>query len=161
MVGFVWHQIPLSNLIDSHILVWNCVKYNFVSIYPASSYVAQYVWCWCWVYFIPPISSFRHEGPVWQVAWAHPKFGSILASCSYDRKVKRSISIFLGYVTIVCWCRWLFGRRQMDRGINCMNSVNTNHQVSGLILQPIKLSKLNKSHFYKRLCLFQFACKYP
>jgi len=28
-----------------------------------------------------------HEGPVWQVCWAHPKFGSILASCSYDRKV--------------------------------------------------------------------------
>jgi len=28
-----------------------------------------------------------HEGPVWQVAWAHPKFGSILATCSYDRKV--------------------------------------------------------------------------
>jgi len=28
-----------------------------------------------------------HEGPVWQVSWAHPKFGSLLASCSYDRKV--------------------------------------------------------------------------
>lgn len=28
-----------------------------------------------------------HSGPVWQVAWAHPKFGTILASCSYDRKV--------------------------------------------------------------------------
>jgi len=28
-----------------------------------------------------------HEGPVWQVAWAHPKFGVVLASCSYDRKV--------------------------------------------------------------------------
>jgi len=28
-----------------------------------------------------------HAGPVWQVSWAHPKFGSILASCSYDRKV--------------------------------------------------------------------------
>jgi len=28
-----------------------------------------------------------HDGPVWQVAWAHPKFGSILASCSYDRRV--------------------------------------------------------------------------
>jgi protein transport protein SEC13 len=25
-----------------------------------------------------------HEGPVWQVGWAHPKFGSVLASCSYD-----------------------------------------------------------------------------
>lgn len=24
---------------------------------------------------------------MWQVAWAHPKFGVILASCSYDRKV--------------------------------------------------------------------------
>lgn len=30
---------------------------------------------------------FRHTGPVWQVAWAHPKFGSILASASYDGKV--------------------------------------------------------------------------
>jgi len=28
-----------------------------------------------------------HDGPVWQVAWAHPKFGTLLASCSYDGKV--------------------------------------------------------------------------
>ncbi|KAJ1628046.1 WD40-repeat-containing domain protein [Pavlovales sp. CCMP2436] len=28
-----------------------------------------------------------HEGPVWQLAWAHPQFGTLLASCSYDRKV--------------------------------------------------------------------------
>ncbi|KAF4525558.1 hypothetical protein B566_EDAN015115 [Ephemera danica] len=28
-----------------------------------------------------------HEGPVWQVAWAHPKYGNLLASCSYDRKL--------------------------------------------------------------------------
>ena len=28
-----------------------------------------------------------HDGPVWQVAWAHPKFGVILASCSYDGTV--------------------------------------------------------------------------
>jgi len=28
-----------------------------------------------------------HEGPVWQLAWAHPCFGNIIASCSYDRKV--------------------------------------------------------------------------
>lgn len=27
-----------------------------------------------------------HEGPVWQVSWAHPKFGVILASASYDGK---------------------------------------------------------------------------
>lgn len=24
---------------------------------------------------------------MWQVAWAHPKFGVLLASCSYDGKV--------------------------------------------------------------------------
>ena len=28
-----------------------------------------------------------HEGPVWQIAWAHPKFGVLLASCSYDGSV--------------------------------------------------------------------------
>ncbi|KDR17793.1 protein SEC13 homolog [Zootermopsis nevadensis] len=28
-----------------------------------------------------------HYGPVWQVAWAHPKYGNLLASCSYDRRV--------------------------------------------------------------------------
>lgn len=28
-----------------------------------------------------------HEGPVWQVGWAHPKFGVILASCSYDGSI--------------------------------------------------------------------------
>jgi len=28
-----------------------------------------------------------HEGPVWQVSWAHPKFGSLLASCSFDGSV--------------------------------------------------------------------------
>ena len=28
-----------------------------------------------------------HEGPVWEVAWAHPKFGGLLASCAYDRRV--------------------------------------------------------------------------
>lgn len=33
------------------------------------------------------VVSCRHEGPVWQVAWAHPMYGNILASCSYDRKV--------------------------------------------------------------------------
>lgn len=28
-----------------------------------------------------------HGGPVWQISWAHPRYGNILASCSYDRKV--------------------------------------------------------------------------
>eukprot|EP00565_Helicotheca_tamesis_P002553 CAMPEP_0185726956 /NCGR_PEP_ID=MMETSP1171-20130828/2780_1 /TAXON_ID=374046 /ORGANISM="Helicotheca tamensis, Strain CCMP826" /LENGTH=372 /DNA_ID=CAMNT_0028395407 /DNA_START=18 /DNA_END=1136 /DNA_ORIENTATION=- len=28
-----------------------------------------------------------HEGPVWEVSWAHPKFGVVLASCSFDGSV--------------------------------------------------------------------------
>mmetsp|Transcript_32317 Transcript_32317/g.74440 ORF Transcript_32317/g.74440 Transcript_32317/m.74440 type:complete len:344 (-) Transcript_32317:182-1213(-) len=28
-----------------------------------------------------------HEGPVWEVAWAHPKFGVLLTSCSFDGTV--------------------------------------------------------------------------
>jgi protein transport protein SEC13 len=28
-----------------------------------------------------------HEGPIWQVSWAHPKFGVLLASCSFDGSV--------------------------------------------------------------------------
>ena len=28
-----------------------------------------------------------HEGPVWQVSWAHPKFGALLVSCSFDHTV--------------------------------------------------------------------------
>ncbi|GAA0157146.1 transporter [Lithospermum erythrorhizon] len=34
-----------------------------------------------------PSPSYINQGPVWQVGWAHPMFGSILASCSYDGKV--------------------------------------------------------------------------
>jgi protein transport protein SEC13 len=34
------------------------------------------------------VASLReHEGPVWQVAWAHPMYGRLLASCGYDRKL--------------------------------------------------------------------------
>lgn len=29
----------------------------------------------------------RHEDAVWQVSWAYPLFGTVLASCGYDKKV--------------------------------------------------------------------------
>jgi protein transport protein SEC13 len=56
-----------------------------------------------------------HEGPVWQVSWAHPKFGNYLASSSYDRRVviwkefnKNDWKIVYEYkhelsVNSVCW----------------------------------------------------------
>jgi len=37
--------------------------------------------------YTPRATLTGHEGPVWQVAWAHPKFGNVLASCSYDGAV--------------------------------------------------------------------------
>jgi protein transport protein SEC13 len=30
---------------------------------------------------------FRHDGPVWKVSWSHPRFGSLLASCGFDRRI--------------------------------------------------------------------------
>lgn len=41
----------------------------------------------CKCLFVCVCCARSHEGPVWQVAWAHPMFGNVLASCSYDRKV--------------------------------------------------------------------------
>ena len=36
----------------------------------------------------PKVSNFKaHDGPVWAIAWAHPRYGNILASCGFDRKV--------------------------------------------------------------------------
>lgn len=35
------------------------------------------------------LSAFQaHEGPCWSVAWAHPRFDQVLASCGYDNFVK-------------------------------------------------------------------------
>lgn len=28
-----------------------------------------------------------HEGPVWQVSWAHPDYENTIATCSHDRLV--------------------------------------------------------------------------
>mmetsp|Transcript_71534 Transcript_71534/g.83217 ORF Transcript_71534/g.83217 Transcript_71534/m.83217 type:complete len:335 (+) Transcript_71534:101-1105(+) len=28
-----------------------------------------------------------HEGPVWMISWAHPRFGAVIASASFDRRV--------------------------------------------------------------------------
>jgi WD40 repeat protein len=28
-----------------------------------------------------------HSGSIWKVAWAHPEFGNVIASCSFDRTV--------------------------------------------------------------------------
>lgn len=52
--------------------------------------------CWpfylCWLHSLPLLvlsrsHSTSHNAPIWQLSWAHPSFGAILASASYDGKV--------------------------------------------------------------------------
>lgn len=65
----------------------------------------------------------EHTAPVWQVSWAHPKFGSLLASASYDKQViiwkemrqggdwqalYRDVS-HSGSVNGIAWSPWEFG----------------------------------------------------
>jgi len=64
----------------------------------------------------------EHTAPVWQVSWAHPKFGSLLASASYDKQVIiwreirqgdwqplfRDVS-HTGSVNGISWSPWEFG----------------------------------------------------
>jgi protein transport protein SEC13 len=66
-----------------------------------------------------------HEGPVWTVAWAHPRFGSVLATASFDKRVLiwkevnergdnqwrpvHIIAVHNGSVNSVCWCPQEFG----------------------------------------------------
>jgi len=63
-----------------------------------------------------------HDAPVWQAVWSHPKFGSLLATCSYDKaviiwketrpgqweQIYKDLS-HSGSVNSIAWCPWEFG----------------------------------------------------
>lgn len=46
-----------------------------------------------------------HDGPVWQVDWAHPKFGVILGSCSYDGTVLLHMERSPGQWSLIYTCK--------------------------------------------------------
>jgi protein transport protein SEC13 len=62
-----------------------------------------------------------HEGPVWTVAWAHPRFGSVLATASFDKRILiwkeggnqwrpvHVISVHNGSVNSVAWAPQEYG----------------------------------------------------
>jgi protein transport protein SEC13 len=56
-----------------------------------------------------------HDGPVWQVAWAHPKFGMVLASCSYDGSIVIQREISQGN-----WTR-IFDHKLQDCSVNSIS----------------------------------------
>eukprot|EP00884_Botryococcus_braunii_P010690 jgi/Botrbrau1/19622/Bobra.0448s0002.1 len=55
-----------------------------------------------------------HEGPVWQITWAHPKFGSLLASCSFDHRI-----IIWKEVAANSW-QQVFVSDQHTASVNCI-----------------------------------------
>ena len=42
-----------------------------------------------------------HDGAVWQVSWAHPKFGTLLASASFDSKGNFRFLFLWRYVLVI------------------------------------------------------------
>lgn len=46
-----------------------------------------------------------HSGSVWKVTWAHPEFGQVLATCSFDRTaaIWEEISMFLRIISIMVY----------------------------------------------------------
>jgi len=65
---------------------------------------------------------YGHEGPVWMVAWAHPRFGRVLASCSFDKRVYvwkehpagqwkpvHAVSIHQGSMNAIAWAPHEYG----------------------------------------------------
>jgi len=96
-----------------------------------------------------------HEGPVWKVSWAHPKFGSLLASCGYDMKViiwkevgnqwQRAFvdSSHSASVNDVEFCPWEHGCR-----VACASSDGT---VSVLTYIPTE-ARWNRSVFQAHSC---------
>lgn len=63
-----------------------------------------------------------HEGPIWQVSWAHPKYESVIATCGYDCKVrvwKRDLNnnwnnkvheeSLHSSVNCIAWAPWEYG----------------------------------------------------
>lgn len=84
--GWLWHcwglnQWSPNNMANLEDRIQH-LCYSEISRHPAGTRSVCLIWPKNFV-----ILSCRHEGPVWQVAWAHPTYGNILASCSYDRKV--------------------------------------------------------------------------
>lgn len=65
--------------------------------------------------------TFSHAGPAWQVAWAHPKYESVIASCGYDKKINVWKEVnsqtwdlvyqfeCLASVNTITWAPWEYG----------------------------------------------------
>jgi protein transport protein SEC13 len=113
---------------------------------------------------------FRHQlhnfliFKVWQIAWAHPKFGNLLASCSYDRKViiwKETNGQWHKYheylnhdssVNSVCWAPHDFGLI-----LACGSSDGSISILSATTGSGWEVKKINNAHTVN---IFKITCSF-
>ena len=82
-----------------------------------------------------------HEGPVWQVSWSHPKFGNLLASCSFDNRV-------------MIWKEqqdgsWMQARKMLHAmQIECERILTLTVTVSGVHFRLKPAHSVNKQHSF-------------
>lgn len=103
-----------------------------------------------------------HSGPAWQVAWAHPKYESVIATCGYDHKVIISKETNNQWQTVyeldakapvncIAWAPWEYGlclaagsadgrihilQRKQDGSWISYNFVAHNDSVNGISWGP-------------------------
>ena len=71
-----------------------------------------------------------HDGPVWQVDWAHPRFGTLLASCGYDQRIIVHSEVRPNYQQPAQWNPFY----QYDGHKSSVNSISWAPNEYGLIL---------------------------
>jgi len=60
-----------------------------------------------------------HEGPVRQVSWSHPQFGSLLATCGYDKRVMVFREASPGnWVRVFCYEGHLSSGESLEKGVS-------------------------------------------
>lgn len=98
----VWSVSTSKYFLVKQYFISQCALYNsmthtyFSFLFISYSLVDWYI-LWLWMQFemwsfelnnlTEALFSFpqTHSGSVWRVTWAHPEFGQVLASCSFDR----------------------------------------------------------------------------
>jgi protein transport protein SEC13 len=71
-----------------------------------------------------------HDGPVWHVTWAHPRFGTLLASCGYDQRIIVHTEVRPNYNQPAQWNPFY----RYDEHKSSVNSISWAPNEYGLIL---------------------------
>ncbi|VDK67614.1 unnamed protein product [Onchocerca ochengi] len=78
-----------------------------------------------------------HGGPVWKVIWAHPEFGQILATCSFDRSVTIWEETVRHPVETITRNNIHNGQKQQQaRWKRCCQLVDSRHNVTDIKFSP-------------------------